>query len=552
MDTAPPRVAIVGGGPVGLLLALFLDHHGVASVVFDAEPSVQAQPRGSTHNARTMEHYRRLGLSDRVRRLGLPRDHPTGITFSTRYTGYPLADLPHPSQADQLRAVAEAPATDQVPEPQHRANQMYVERLLVEHAATRPRVLLRYGAEVSAVEQDRRGVTVRWADRDGDGELRAAFAVGCDGGRGTVRRGLGIAYRGPGSIDQDVLGRTAVAAHLRVPGLTSGVLGPRRSWSNWVFNAELALNLIALDGADEFFLLTSSVDPAGADAGVLADLVRRAVGRPHPVEVVGFRTWTPGAALVAERFGEGRVLLAGDAAHLFTPNGGFGMNTGVDDAANLAWKLAAAVQGWAGPGLVESYEAERRPVALRNTAAARRLNEGLGAIPRPPALEEGTPEGAAERARIGALLADYGLRTLDTLGVQLGARYDGSPIVVADEGDVPPPDRFDAYEPSGVPGGRAPHVWLQDGPGGRVSLFDRLGAGFTLLRLGPSAPAGLPIAAAARAAGVPIKVLDVPGDEARDLYGRDLALLRPDQHVAWRGGRAPQDPAALVRAVVGG
>lgn len=552
MDTAPPRVAIVGGGPVGLLLALFLDHHGVASVVFDAEPSVQAQPRGSTHNARTMEHYRRLGLSDRVRRLGLPWDHPTGITFSTRYTGYPLADLPHPPQADQLRAVAEAPATDQVPEPQHRANQMYVERLLVEHAATRPRVRLRYGAEVSAVEQDRRGVTVRWADRDGDGELRAAFAVGCDGGRGTVRRGLGIAYRGPGSIDQDVLGRTAVAAHLRVPGLTSGVLGPRRSWSNWVFNAELALNLIALDGADEFFLLTSSVDPAGADAGVLADLVRRAVGRPHPVEVVGSRTWTPGAALVAERFGEGRVLLAGDAAHLFTPNGGFGMNTGVDDAANLAWKLAAAVQGWAGPGLVASYEAERRPVALRNTAAARRLNEGLGAIPRPAALEEGTPEGAAERARIGALLADYGLRTLDTLGVQLGARYDGSPIVAAGAGDVPPPDRFDAYEPSGVPGGRAPHVWLEDGPGGRVSLFDRLGAGFTLLRLGPSAPAGLPIAAAARAAGVPVRVLDVPDGDARDLYGRDLALLRPDQHVAWRGDRVPEDPAALVRAVVGG
>lgn len=551
-----PSVAIVGGGPVGLLLALLLDRHGVRSVVFNTEPDVQDQPRGSTHNARTMEHYRRLGLSGQVRRLGLPWDHPAGISFFTRYAGFELCRLPHPPERDLLLDVAQASCTDQVPEPQHRANQMYVERLLLERAATRPNITLRYGHEVCAVEQDSAGVTVHCVDTERPGgareAVRAGYAVGCDGGRSVVRRGLGIGYEGAGSIDQDILGRTAIAAHLRVPNLYNDLLGHRRAWSYWAINHELALNLIALDGRDQFFLLTSSVDPATVHPGSLVNLVRRAIGRASRVEVLGFRPWKPGAALVAERFGAGRVLLAGDAAHLFTPNGGFGMNTGMDDAANLAWKLAAVVHGWGRPGLLPSYETERRPVALRNTAAARELNLGLGAVERPAVIEDDSAEGAEARRHVGAQLADYGSRTLDTLGVQLGARYDGSPIVVADPADDPPADRFHEYHPSGVPGGRTPHLWLTDPHDGRRSLYDLLGRGFTLLRLGGRAPETGPLLAAAARTGVPVKVLDVPFDAARDLYGRDLALVRPDQHLAWRGNRLPDDPDVLLRTVCGG
>ncbi|WP_424230695.1 FAD-dependent monooxygenase, partial [Actinophytocola sp.] len=545
----------MGGGPVGLLLALLLDRHGVRSVVFNAELGVREQPRGSTHNARTMEHYRRLGLSGQVRRLGLPWDHPTGISFFTRYAGFELCRLPHPPEAELLRATEEAPCTDQVPEPQHRANQMYVERLLLETAATRPGITLRFGRAVRAIRQNAAGVTIHSEPAGVRGEpevTRAAYAVGCDGGRSLVRRTLGIGYAGAGSIDQDILGRTAIAAHLRVPELYTELLGHRRAWSYWAINNELALNLIALDGRDQFFLLTSSVDAATVDASVLANLVRRAIGADHRVEVLDYRPWTPGAALVAERFGAGRVLLAGDAVHLFTPNGGFGMNTGMDDAANLAWKLAAAVHGWAGPGLVASYETERRPIALRNTAAARELNVGLGAIGRPAALEEDSPAGAEARRRVGQQLADYGLRTLDTLGVQLGARYDESPIVAADPADVPPVDRFHEYHPSGVPGGRTPHVWLSDAHHGRRSLYDLLGSNFTVLRLGGRAEDAGPLCGAAARLGVPVTVLDVPLDAARELYGRDLALVRPDQHLAWRGNRIPDDPEALLRTVSGG
>lgn len=558
MDRWPATpVVIVGGGPIGLLLALFLDHHGVRSVVFDTEISVPALPRGSSHNARTMEHYRTLGLAAQVRRLGLPWDHPADISFFTRYTGFALARLPHPSPGAALRAVATADRSDQVPEPMHRANQMYVEKLLFEHAATRPNIETHYGWEVIGLDERADGVEVT-ATRPGESAvrprtLRAAYVVGCDGGRSFVRRRLGVGYSGPATLDQDVLGGRTTAAHLRVRCAPGGFFGHRKAWSNWAFNSELALNLIALDGADEFFLLSSSVDPGKGDDD-LVRIVQAAAGAPVAVEVLSRRLWTPGVALVADRFGAGRLLLAGDAAHLFTPNGGFGMNTGVDDAANLSWKLAAAVKGWAGPGLLDSYESERRPIALRNTAAARDLNIGLGTIERPSNLEDDSPDGAAAREKTGMRLAEYGRLTLETIGVQLGARYDGSPIVDAGS-DPAPSDAFTTYTPSGVPGGRAPHAWLDDVRGRHSSLFDRFGTGFTLLRLGSghndSDDAAVAFETAAEAHGIPLRTVHVADGLVRDLYGRDLVLIRPDQHIAWRGNRIPEQVAEVVGRAAG-
>lgn len=548
LPTTP--VAIVGGGPIGLLLALFLDRHNVPSVVLNTEESVPDHPRGSTHNARTMEHYRRLGLAMQVRRLGLPWDHATDIAFFTRYNGFDLARLPWASPGEALRQVATADRTDQTLEPMHRANQMYVERLLFEHASTRPNITLRFGWRVVGLNQHARHVIVT-SERGGRSHTwRASYAVGCDGGRSFVRRCLGIRYSGASSLDQDVLGRRATAAHLRIPNLYRDLLGHRKAWSYWAMNSEFALNLIAINGVDEFFLLTSSVDPDAAESGQLVRLVQRAAGVDIPVDVLGHRPWTPGAALVAEQFGSERIMLAGDAAHLFTPNGGFGMNTGVDDVANLSWKLAAAVQGWAGPRLLGSYELERKPIAFRNTTAARELNIRLGMIERPATLEEDSADGAATRDKIGAELAEYGQLTLDTIGVQLGARYNGSPIIDTG-GDTAPPDSFTTYTPSSVPGGRAPHVWLDDAHGPQSSVFDQLGVGFTVLRLGDNAPSTVGLEAAARERGLPLKVVRVTDPHTRGLYERDLVLIRPDQHVAWRGNRVPASPAGLLAHVSG-
>jgi 2-polyprenyl-6-methoxyphenol hydroxylase-like FAD-dependent oxidoreductase len=544
-------VAIAGGGPVGLLLALFLDFYGVRSVVFNSEPKPRHHPKGSTHNSRTMEHHRRLGIAPRVRELSLPIDRPTDVSYHTRLTGWELARLSMPSEAEKRRAVAAAAATDQVPEPLLRANQMYVETFLLAHARTRKNIAVHFGVPVTAFEEDDDGVTVQ-AEAVAGGERetwRAQYLVGCDGGRSYVRRALALRYHGFAKLDSPHYGGRMNATYLRAPTLYRDHLARRPGWIYWVINPEIRSPIISLNRDDEFLVFSKGSDEGLAPTDeAMAQLLRRAVGTDLPVEIIGHWPWTAGVALVAERFVAGRVTLAGDAAHLFTPTGGFGMNTGMDDAANLAWKLAALVQGWGGADLLKSYEIERRPIAERNTIAARELNKHLASMPSPAAMEEDSAAGAAARREVSAHLATMG-EEFASLGVQLGARYDGSPIV-ADDG-APPADDFLNYAPSGVPGGRAPHHWLDAGRGYGSSLFDRLGAGFTLLRLGGKPADTSTIEAAAKKRGMPLSVLEVPQASARDLYGRDLALIRPDQYVAWRGNAPPADADRLIAQIVG-
>jgi 2-polyprenyl-6-methoxyphenol hydroxylase-like FAD-dependent oxidoreductase len=543
-------VAIVGGGPVGLMLALFLDRHGVRSVVFNSEPSARQHPKGSTHNSRTMEHYRRLGFGGEVRKLGLPPDHPTDVVYLTRLNGLQLARLPMPSEAEKMRIVATAPRHDQVPEPIHRANQMYVEKFLLDHAGKRPNITLRFGSRVDAFAQDPTGVTLRAEALEGRSHdhWRAQYLVGCDGGRSFVRRSLGIQYEGFAALEQQFFGGQMISTYLRAPTLYRDYLGSRRAWQYWVVNPELRAGLVALNGDDEFIVWSRGVPGQPPDNHAIAALVRRAAGAEIPLEIIAHGEWTGGIALVAERFADRRVLLAGDAVHLFTPTGGFGMNTGIDDAANLAWKLAAMVQGWGGAGLLASYEAERKPIAVRNTTASRALAQNIGEVPVLAELEENSAAGQAARTRTGRFLAGFG-EEFASLGVQLGARYDGSPIIAAD--GESPPDSFVEYRPSGVPGGRAPHYWLDDARLFGSSLFDQLGVGFTLLRLGPRPPAAEALVAEAKARRLPLAVLDLVDSDARELYGRDLVLIRPDQHVAWRGNDLPSDIAGLLTTLTG-
>jgi hypothetical protein len=225
------------------------------------------------------------------------------------------------------------------------------------------------------------------------------------------------------------------------------------------------------------------------------------------------------------------------------------MATGVDGVANLAWKLAATVQGWGGPALLSSFEIERKPIGWRNVNASRELGKRIATIQAPAALEQNTPQGEAERYALGLHLSTF-LEEFLSLGIHLGARYDGSPIVLED--GTPPADSLTEYVPSGVPGGRAPHFWFE--PAGmpkRRSLFDQFGTGFTLLRLGESPPHAESLVAAATRRGIPFAVVDVPDPEARELYGRDLALVRPDQHLCWRGNRLPDECDALLARVTG-
>jgi 2-polyprenyl-6-methoxyphenol hydroxylase-like FAD-dependent oxidoreductase len=546
-------IGIVGAGPVGMVLALFLARYGVRTTLFNLDTHSRWHPKGSTHNARTMEHYRRLGLSPEIRGIGLPADHPTDVVYLTRLNGWELARQTLPSEAEKQARVRASPAADQTPEPLLRTNQMYVEGLLFDKVSHHPMIECRFGWRAVAMDQDDGGVSLAAEPVDGGAreEWRFGYLVGCDGGQSFVRRNLAIRYGGFANLEQAFMGGPMIATYLRLPTLLKDIIGrDKRAWMYAVVNPTGRFVLNSCNGVDEFLLFTRAPDPdTKPDDDALRRHVQRAAGAEIPVEVLDHNPWTAGVARVANSFGAGRVALAGDAVHLFTPTGGFGMNTGIDDAANLSWKLAALVKGWGGPKLLASYEIERRPIAVRNTTAARTLAISVGDMPVEANVEDDTAEGAAARGRLGHYLGTTLGEEFASLGVQLGARYDGSPIV-AEDGAPPLDDPVD-YVPSSVPGGRAPHLWLDDRRGPGSSLFDRLGIGFTLLCLGAAPERGSSLVEAARRANLPLAVLPITDETARALYERDFVLIRPDQHVAWRGNAPPDNADALIARVAG-
>jgi 2-polyprenyl-6-methoxyphenol hydroxylase-like FAD-dependent oxidoreductase len=546
------EVLVVGGGPVGMLLALFLDRYDVKSVVFNTDDGVRTHPKGSTHNSRTMEHYRRLGISGTVRTLGLPPDHPKDAAYFTRLSGWEIARYRMPSEIELARLSAATQVTDQIPEPMQRVNQIRVEDFLLKHLSKRSNVELRFGWEADRFSQDADGValTARRVTDDQSEQWRARYLVGCDGGHSAVRRSLGIRYSGYDRLEQAYLGGRMISTYLRAPTLYRDYLGRRRAWMYWVVNPELRSTLSTLNGKDEFMFYTKPKDPdAPPDDAAVRYALFRSIGAEVPVEFIGHQPWTAGAALVAERFADRRILLAGDAAHLFTPTGGFGMNTGIDDVANLSWKLAATLQGWGGKSLLDSYESERKPIAVRNTLAARAIAKQVGVLEIPASMEEDSPIGAEQRQEVGAQVSTYLGTQFAPIGVELGARYDGSSIIASDE--AAPTDSIVQYIPAGQPGGRAPHSWLGTGRGIGDSLYDRLGNGFTLLCLGSKSTDGAGLVEAAKEYGMPLDILHVADAATRDLYGADLVLIRPDQHIAWRGAKSPSDVSAIVARVIG-
>ena len=534
-----------------MVLALLLDRLGVETVVFNTEQTTNRRPRGSTHNSRTMEHYRMLGLSSKIRQLGLPLCHPRDVLYLTRLNGYELARISMGSERERQQAAATAGETEQIVEPLLRANQMYLERFLFEQVGMRRGVTLRFGWQVSGLEQSADCVTLRAESDDGHAEQWAAgYVIGCDGGQSFVRRTLGISYSGETAQRSAFMTGRMISAHVRVQGLYASALRGREAWLYNILNPKLRMLLFSLDGkADFLMMMNAAADTSLPENAQLTEYLRVAIGVNVPVTIVGQQIWNGGVALVANSFGRGRIFLAGDSAHLFSPTGGLGMNTGIDDAANLAWKLAASVQGWGGENLLRTYEIERRPVAVRNTVAARSLTHRLGDIGIPNELDDSTEEGVAARISLGGLLQKF-TGQFSAPGIELGARYDGSPIILSH--DPPPSDDPVNYNPSSVPGGRLPHLWMGPPNPGRCSIFDRLGRGFTLIRIGDIAPGAAAFQAASRTLRMPMEVINLSKVPAFDLYQRRLILVRPDQHIAWRGDAVPDDLQGLLSAVAGG
>ena len=540
-------IAVAGGGPCGLTLAIELGRRGVPVVLVDPKPGTAFNPQANATQARTMEHFRRLGFADEIRAQGLPADHPTDIAYFTRFAGHELARLRLPTAAEAARDVRKRTGSWAVAELPHRVAQKFVEATLLRHARALPGNDIRYGWKLEDFVDRGSHVdaTVRAQDSGASSVVRCRALVGADGARSFVRSRLGIGWQGETGARRDFMGGRMLAVYLRAPTLRQA-MPHAPAWMHVTVNAERRTFMCAVDGHDEFAFHAALRDDEAEDRWTEAAARRifaQAVGVEVPVEILSIGTWIAGHALVARTFRQGNVVLAGDAAHMFTPTGGLGYNTAVEDAVNLGWKLAAVARGRATESLLDSYEAERKRLAERNTGHARRLADSIGLFRASPALENDDEAGRAERAAASAYLTDHARREFDIPGITLGGRYDGSPIVVGD-GSAPPADEPNRYMPSAVPGGRPPHAWLADGR----SLFDTFHREWTLLALGGEVPATAGFETAAARRRVDLRVVRHPAPSLLDLYEAPLVLIRPDQIVAWRGRSSSDADAVLARA----
>jgi 2-polyprenyl-6-methoxyphenol hydroxylase-like FAD-dependent oxidoreductase len=547
MAALTTEVLIAGGGPCGLMLANELGRRGVRSLLAEPKPGTAFNPQANATQARTMEHFRRLGFAAEIRAQGLPPDHPTDIAYFTRYSAHELARLSLPTATQAVSEIRSMGGSWSAAELPHRVSQKFVEATLLRHAQALPFNDIRHGWRLVEFEEYAQGVRALIQPEAG-GEpvtVQARYLVGADGARSMVRNALGIAWGGATGVRRDFMGGQMFAVYLRAPGFYA-VLPHPRAWMYVSVNHERRAFMASVDGKSEFAFHAALHEGENADAWGEADARRvfaQALGVEIPIEVLSAGTWTAGHSLVAQSFQRGRVFLAGDAAHLFTPTGGLGYNTAVEDAVNLGWKLASVLRGRAPPTLLDSYELERKPLAERNTAYARRFADSVGLFPAPALLEEDSAAGAAERERAGAYLNAHVRLEFNIPGVTFGGRYDGSPVIVGD-GTQAPPDEPNAYVPSATPGGRPPHAWLDDGR----SLFDTFHSEWTLLALGAQAPDTEPFIVAAQELGLDLKIVAHASPALRDLYQAPLALIRPDQIVAWRGADARGAMSVLRQA----
>ena len=534
------EVAIVGAGPVGLTLAIDLAQRGRSVVVLETRQRGEPPNVKCNHvAARTMEQFRRLGVAAKLRSAGLPPDYPNDVVFRTSVTGIELSRIHIPARATRYSDTSGPDGWWPTPEPPHRINQIYLEPILSAHAAQMMGVTISNRSEATRFMQDEHGVTVHARALDGGAEMRvrARFLVGCDGGRSSVRKAIGAELSGTPVIQK------VQSTYIRAPGLL-GLVPGEPAWSCYASNPRRSGVCFAIDGRETWLVHNhlmaheSEFDSVDRDQA-LRDIL--GVGPGFEYEILSKEDWI-GRRLVADRFRDRRAFICGDAAHLWVPYAGYGMNAGIADALNLSWHLSSYLAGWAGAGVLDAYEIERLPITDQVSRFAmdhaQQMIKARGAVP--VRIEEPGAEGDAIRAEAGRKAYELNVQQFCCAGLNFGYFYEHSPLIAYDD-EAAPAYTMGGFTASTVPGCRAPHFRLADGR----SLYDAFGSDYTLLRFDPGvAVAALAGAAAARA--VPLVVLDVPRAAAPAEYRNALTLCRADQHIAWRGDAVPADPHALI------
>lgn len=528
-------VLIVGAGPVGIATAIDLGQRGIPCILLEKSDGTIEHPRTGLVAIRTMEAFRKWGFSERVRQCGFPDDYELSMVFCTSLNGFLLDREYYPP-------MGQTPTPEQTPEHKQRCPQLWLQPIMADVAHDTTGVTPMYEHQFESLNDD--GNVVRSTVTDlKTGQTRiieSQYVVACDGAMSGIREQIGIAMSGK-------LLSYSINVLLRIPGFnTSHIMGqaerylcvgPNGTWGNFTVVDGNEIWRLTVVGSEEKMDL-NTFDPGA--------YVRKAFGRDDiEFEVESIIPWRR-SEMLADQFSKGRVILCGDALHTMSPTGGMGMNTGIQDALDIGWKLQALIEGWGGPRLLESYEIERRPVARRNIDFSTANFSAWKDAPDAALVLEDTPEGEAARKALGAHMRAGTRVEWDCVGLQIGYRYDDSPIVVPDGTQLPPGDNS-LYVQTGRPGARAPHAWLEDGR----STLDLFGNEYTIVAFEDANHSEIEnLHRALIKIGAPVVVRHINDQKIAALYGGAIVLVRPDGHVCWRGA-VLTDPDKVAATVTG-
>ena len=538
------RVLVVGAGPVGLTLAMDLARRGIAVVTLETRHAGEPPNVKCNHvSARSMEVFRRLGVAPDLRDAGLPADYPNDCAYRTTTIGLELSRIPIPCRRDRYTATDGPDTAWPTAEPPHRINQIYMEPVLSAHAAAIDGLMILNRTAFEGFEENDDGVTATARDLDTDTtfQIHADYIVGCDGARSAVRKQIGATLQGTPVIQR------VQSTYVRAPQLL-GLMG-EPAWMTLSLNPRRCGTVVAIDGRETWLVHNhlnredetfESVDRDGSIRAILG------VGSEFEYEILTREDWV-GRRLVADRFRSGRAFICGDAAHLWMPYAGYGMNAGIADATNLAWLLAGCLLGWADPAILNAYEAERLPITEQVSRFAMDMAGKVLGQRRtvPDEIEQPGTKGDAVRRQVGQAAYDLNVQQYCCGGLNFGYFYDRSPIIAYDGAEQPAYSMAD-FTPSTVPGCRVPIALLADGR----PVYDVFGPGYTLLRLDSDIVIA-PLVEAMRDGGIPLEVIDLETNRSHPAYDRKLILVRTDQHVAWRGDAVPDRPEDLVDTLRG-